>query len=340
MTHSILIVDASPGFAGMLQQALSSVGFQCALAHTGREAFQIASNGSIDLAIIDFHLPDGPAEELVGALKAVHPSTLLLGIPPDNDPDNPLIPMLGMQGAITKPFYLPDLVPFIADLLGADVPPLAEVFPEEPETTEEESIKPPPPKKSTRSIPWLENAGRASAWLERLTSENSVLACLITRGADLHAGAGSLSREKLSLVARRVSEMWAEIPGGVIAQYVRLPPEDEEIFLYSVSLALNFDLTLLFDRKTSLSAARRRAKAFEKALDQPPATGALRKGTGELALTKRRTGELFPPKRRTGELAGTRSRTGELSLNRPKTGELPRPKSVKPFIDPSDDHGS
>jgi CheY-like chemotaxis protein len=340
MTHSILIVDASPGFAGMLQQALSSVGFQCALAHTGREAFQIASGGSIDLAIIDFHLPDGPAEELVGALQAVHPNMLLLGIPPDNDPENPLIPMLGMQGAINKPFYLPDLVPYIGELLGVEVPPLAEVFPEEPETAEEESIKPPPPKKSTRSIPWLENAGRASAWLERLASENSVLACLITRGADLHAGAGSISREKLSLVARRVSEMWAETPGGAIAQYVRLPPEDEEIFLYSVSLALNFDLTLLFDRKTSLSAARRRAKAFEKALDRPPATGTLRKGTGELALTKRRTGELFPPKRRTGELAGTRSRTGELSLNRPKTGELPRPKSVNPFIDPSDDHGS
>jgi CheY-like chemotaxis protein len=336
MTHSILIVDASPGFAGMLQEALSSVGFRCALAHTGREAFQFASGEAIDLAIIDFHLPDGPAEELVRALQAVRPEMLFLGIPPDNDPDNPLIPELGMQGAITKPFYLPDLVPFIADLLGAEVPPLAETFPEEPEPAEEESIKPPPPKKSTRSIPWLENTGRAAAWLERLAAEHSVLACLITRGAELHAGAGSLSREKLSLVARRVSEMWAETPGGAIAQYVRVPPEQEELFLYSVSLALNFDLTLLFDRKMSLSVARRRAKAFIKALDQPPATGALRKTTGELVLTRRKTGELSTPKRKTGELPGTRRRTGDLSLTRRKTGELPR----SPSAAPSDDHDS
>jgi len=330
MNRSILIVDASPGFAGMLQQALSSVGFQCILAHTGREAFQLASGGPVDLAIVDFHLPDGPAEELVRALQGVHPGILLLGIPPDNDPDNPIIPMLGMQGAITKPFYLPDLVPYIAALLGAEVPSLAEVFPEAPETAEQAMIKPPPPKKSTRSVPWLENTGQAGAWLERLSAENSALACLITHGGELHAGAGSLSREKLSLVARRVSQMWAETPGGAIAQYVRLPPENEEIFLYSISLALNYDLTLLFDRKTSLSVARRRAKAFEKALDLPPATGMLRKITGDLAAFRQKTGELLTPRRRTGEILGGKRRTGE----------LPPSKPTDSSAGPSDRHGS
>ncbi|MGD0807553.1 MAG: response regulator [Anaerolineales bacterium] len=330
MSRSILIVDASPGFAGMLQQALSSVGFQCILAHTGREAFQLASGGPVDLAIVDFHLPDGPAEELVRALQGVHPGILLLGIPPDNDPDNPVIPMLGMQGAITKPFYLPDLVPYIAALLGADVSSLAEVFPEEPETAEEATIKPPPPKKSTRSVPWLENAGKAGAWLEWLSAENSALACLITHGGELHAGAGSLSHEKLSLVARRVSQMWAETPGGAIAQYVRLPPENEEVFLYSISLALNYDLTLLFDRKTSLSVARRRAKAFEKALDLPPTTGTVRRITGELAALRHKTGELLTPRRRTGEIHGRKRRTGD----------LPPSKPTDSSAGPSDRHGS
>jgi CheY-like chemotaxis protein len=328
MTRSILIADANPGFAGMLQQALSSVGFQCLLAHTGREAFQLASDGPVDLAIVDFHLPDGPAEELVRALQRVRPGIILLGIPSDNDPDNPVISMLGMQGAITKPFYLPDLVPYIASLLGADVPSLAEVFPEE--TEEEASIKPPPPKKSTRSVPWLENPGRAGAWLERFAAQNSVQACLITHGGELHAVAGSLSREKLSLVARRVSLMWSETPGGAIAQYVRLPPDDEEFFLYSISLALNFDLTLLFDRKTSLSAARRRAKVFEKALDQPPATGTLQKITGELAAFKHRTGELL----------GSRRKTGDLSTGKRRTGELPRSKPDDSSAGPPDDHDS
>jgi CheY-like chemotaxis protein len=330
MSRSILIVDASPGFAGMLQQALSSVGFQCILAHTGREAFQLASDGLVDLAIVDFHLPDGPAEELVRALQGAHPGILLLGIPPDNDPDNPIIPMLGMQGAITKPFYLPDLVPQIAALLGADVPSLSEVFLEEPEIAEGATIKPPPPRKSTRSVPWLENAGRAGAWLVRLSAENSNLACLITHGGEFHAGAGSVSRETLSLIARRVSQMWAETPGGAIAQYVRLPPENEEIFLYSVSLALNYDLTLLFDRKTSLSVARRRAKAFEKALDLPPTTGKVRRITGELAALRHKTGEVLTPRRRTGEIHGGKRRTDDLSPSQPTDSSA----------EPSDRHGS
>ena len=222
-----------------------------------------------------------------------------------------------MHGAITKPFYLPDLVPYIAGMLGAEVPSLAEVFPEQPETLEEVAIKPPPPKKSMRSVAWLENSGKAGAWLERLAGENSVLACLITRGGELHAGAGSLSREKLSLVARRVSEMWADTPGGAIAQYIHLPPEDEEIFLYSISLALNYDLTLLFDRKTSLSVARRRAKVFEKALDLPPATGTLRRITGDLAAIRHKTGELLLPRHKTGELPAGKRRTGELPPHKP-----------------------
>jgi CheY-like chemotaxis protein len=370
MPHSILIVDANPGLASMLQQALSSVGFECTLALTGREAFQVASSKPIDLAIIDFHLPDGPAEDLVRVFQKMRPEMILLGIPPDNDPDNPIVDALGIQGALTKPFYLPDLVPHIAGLLGVEALSLADVNPEEPEESELDILKPPPPKKSTRSVPWLENAGRASAWLEQLAAENSVLACLITRGSELHAGAGSLSHEKLSLLARRVAEIWSVTPGGTVMQFVRIPPENEEVFLYSISIALDFDLTLLFDRKTSLSAARRRAKTFEKALDKPPPTGAFHKTTAELVAARRKTGELGSPKSRTGnlggllrktgellgikprtgDLAGTKRKTGELTGAKPRTGELTKPRSItdelrrarqaNPPADSKDDHDS
>ncbi len=361
MSSSILIVDANPGLATMLQQALSSVGFECTLALTGREAFQIASSKPINLAIVDFHLPDGPAEELIRVFQKIQPEMILLAIPPDNDPDSPIVSALGIQGALTKPFYLPDLVPHIAGLLGVEAPSLAEVNPEEPDESGLDIFKPPTPKKSTRSVPWLENAGKASAWLDRLAAENSVRACLITRGDELHAGAGEFSREKLGLIARRVAEIWAVTPGGTIMQYVRIPPDNEEVFLFSVSIALDYDLTLLFDRKTSLSAARRRAKTFEKALDKPPATGTFRRSTAELVASRRKTGELGIPKprtgdligamRKTGELTGGKPRTGDLSGSKRRTGELPRkPRSItdelrrsrlaNPPPDAHDDHDS
>jgi hypothetical protein len=111
-------------------------------------------------------------------------------------------------------------------------------------------------------------------------------------------------------------------------QYVRIPPEDEEVFLFSVSIALDFDLTLLFDRKTSLSAARRRAKKFELALDRPPATGTFHKTTAELVAARRKTGELGMPKPRTGDLSGAQRRTGELSGTKRETGDLRKPRSI------------
>jgi CheY-like chemotaxis protein len=360
MPHSILIVDANPGLATMLQQALSAVGFDCTLALTGREAFRIASEKPIDLAIIDFRLPDGPAEDLIRVFQKIRPEMILLGIPPDNNADNPIIGTLGLQGALAKPFYLPDLVPHIAGLLGVEAPSLAEINAQEPEESDMDILKPPPPKKSTRSVPWLENPGRASAWLEHLAAENSVMACLITRGAELHAGAGALSHEKLSLLARRVADIWSVTPGGTVMQYVRIPPDDEEIFLYSLSIAMNYDLTLLFDRKTSVSAARRRAKTFEKALDKPPATGTFqktaaelaagRRKTGELGATKPRTGDLGGLLRRTGELLGIKPRTGEIASGKPRTGEITKPRSItdelrsarqaKPRQDSTEDHDS
>jgi CheY-like chemotaxis protein len=322
MPSSILIVDANPGLAIMLQEALSAVGFDCTLAHTGREAFQIASAKPIDLAIVDFQLPDGPAEELIRVFQKLRPEMILLAIPPDNDPQSPIVSSLGIHGALTKPFYLPDLVPYIAGLLGVDALALAQTTLEEPEESELDLLKPPAPKKSTRLVPWLENAGKASAWLDRLASENSVRACLITRGNELHAGAGEFSHDKLTLIARRVAEIWAVTPGGTIMQYVRIPPDNEEVFLFSMSIAQDYDLTLLFDRKTSLSAARRRAKTFEKALDKPPATGTFRRSTAEFAASRRKTGELGMPKPRTGDLIGAMRKTGELSGGKPRTGDL------------------
>jgi DNA-binding response OmpR family regulator len=298
MPRSILIVDASPGFAGMLRQALAAVGFECTLAASGREAAVFASTAHVDLAIIDFHLPDAPAEELIQVMRGLRPHIILLGIPPDNDPDNPIISQLGMQGALTKPFYLPDLVPYIAGLLGVEVTAPTEEIPEEPEE-DSGHLRPPPPKKSTKQIPWLDEARRADAWLEQTSSANPVLACMITRGAELHAAAGGLSREKFALLARKIAELWAGTEGGTILQFIRIPPENTECLVYSVSIALDLDLTLFFDRTTTLSAARRRAQAFQKALGKPPATGSLRplggtgplrKGTGELGRTTRKTG--------------------------------------------------
>jgi hypothetical protein len=85
------------------------------------------------------------------------------------------------------------------------------------------------------------------------------------------------------LLARRVADLWSGTPGGSIVQFIKIPPDDEECLLYSMSIALNLDLTLLLERKTSLTTARRRAQEFQRALGKPPGTGTLKRATGDLA---------------------------------------------------------
>ena len=317
------------GLPGCCSRRSLRWGSNASLAHTGREAFQLASSGPVDLAIVDFHLPDGPAEELVRALQGVRPGIILLGIPPDNDPDNPLIPMLGMQGAITKPFYLPDLVPYIAGLLGADVPSLAEVFPEELETDEEAAIKPPPPKKSTRSVPWLENAGRAGAWLEQIRIGE------FRSGLPDHARRGTARRSRFALTGKTFPRRAARFPDVVRNPRRRHRPicpaasgRTRRFFLYSISLALNFDLTLAV-RPEDL-ALRGPAQGQSVRKSARPAAGH-RNASKNHRRTRRDSGtrraNSWPARRKTGDLPP--GNVGPANCRKPgaQTGELPRSKS-------------
>jgi CheY-like chemotaxis protein/REP element-mobilizing transposase RayT len=268
MPRSILIIDANPGFAGMLDQAFTGAGFSCAPALTAEEAVRIASSQPIDLAIVDFHIPDASVRDLVRALRALQPSAILLGIPLDNNPDNPILDELGMQGGLFKPFYLPSLVPYIATILGETLPP--HVIPHELPAPPPEEIARPTTRRSTRHLPWLNDAGYLAEVLDQTAAENPVVACMVTRGTQLCAWAGSLTREQLSLVARKVADSWADNSGGSLTRYIHVPLTLSDVYLYSTSLTVDLDLSLLFDQKTPLSVTRQRALNFLKALERNP----------------------------------------------------------------------
>jgi CheY-like chemotaxis protein/REP element-mobilizing transposase RayT len=284
MPRSILIVDANPGFAGMLEQAFTGAGFTCAPALTAEEAVRIASSQPIDLAIVDFHVPDASVRDLIRALRALQPSAILLGIPLDNNPDNPLLDELGMQGGLFKPFYLPSLIPYIARILGEEMP--ASVAPDELPPAPPEDLSRPPTHRSTRSFPWLNDPGYLAEVLDQTAAANPVVACMVTRGTQLCAWAGALTRDQLSLVARKVAESWSDSPGGTLARYIHVPLMASDVYLYSTSLSIDLDLTILFDPKTPLSVTRQRALNFLKALERNPESSLLQ---GDSSAGERRS---------------------------------------------------
>ncbi|MCB1606336.1 MAG: response regulator, partial [Xanthomonadales bacterium] len=75
----LLFVDDSQSVRFAYRQMLSSHGFAVDLAGSLSEAYQKASDGDYDLAIIDYYLPDGNGDELCRKLIA-NPSTRNLPI--------------------------------------------------------------------------------------------------------------------------------------------------------------------------------------------------------------------------------------------------------------------
>jgi DNA-binding response OmpR family regulator len=121
-----LIADSNFGFAGMVQQAIVEAGFSCQTAASAREAIQMASTTQVSLAIIDLDMPDAAPSAFVAELRRASPGIILLGIPPDDEAKARELPSLGLQGTLSKPFYMPDFIPQLKTFLSEPPPALKE----------------------------------------------------------------------------------------------------------------------------------------------------------------------------------------------------------------------
>ena len=119
---TILIVDSNPGFALMLKESLEEeAGYQPTVALTGSAALDAASTGSFELAIVDLGIQaqdDLDGEAVARKLREADADLSLILIPLQGDelPDD--LNDLGVQGTLTKPFFLPDLPDLVEAALG------------------------------------------------------------------------------------------------------------------------------------------------------------------------------------------------------------------------------
>ncbi|MGA2821020.1 MAG: transposase [Anaerolineales bacterium] len=277
MASSILVLDPNPGFAGMVQQALQEAGYDCLVALTNQEALRLASTVPIDLAILDLDLQDMPPEEFVRSLRALQPTLALIGIPPDNDPHHPLVETLGLQAATTKPFYMPDFLPLVKQLLeaqtarreGIRVAPLAS-----PSLTEIRAVETPAgaiPKAAEVLPSPLQDPRYAQNLLASLAQTISATGCLLSRSGQVWAAFGDLQPAEVEAAAQAISESWSSRKGGVVVRYLSAPSKEEEYLLYSTSAPAGLHLTLVFDTWQPSARMRAQAKQILVALEGPPA---------------------------------------------------------------------
>lgn len=283
MTIPILVVDANLEFAILIRQALEEGDrFEVSLASSPEEALALARDQDFDLAIIDFALPGVAALSLVEALRALQPGLAIIAIPPGDSPDPVAFRRAGVDGILTKPFYLPNLPDIVGTALSGRLdtgrlrppPPRLEMPLSEPEPQDEPTAAEPSPPEPVALAPgaeppWLSDVGRAARYLTRLTLESSAEAAMLIRGQTLIASAGQLPRAQLLELTSEVAESWAkEGRRGAFARFVRLPGTAQDFMLYATGFAGDLVLSLVFSAETPFGMIRRQAEDLAHALWQ------------------------------------------------------------------------
>jgi CheY-like chemotaxis protein len=253
MTSRILVVDRNRSFAAMLREVLETEGgYNVVATHTGSGALALLSKDSFDLAIIDMDLdPDDLGyQELLASVQQVAPHTRLILIPLLGSSPPSELPGLNIQGVLSKPFFIDDLLPSVGTALAEPV-----------EITTPLVEKEPPSDQHSSQVP--ERLQAALAELSHELNADAILFLSRDRGGDpviaQHSsmnGARLRSLANLCLKMLNASRAAASFFGQPEGNVVHNMFEDEKRRLYMVGLPDGKLLVVSTPASTSLGTIR------------------------------------------------------------------------------------
>lgn len=117
-SYRILLVDDDIASLEVLCEVLTRAGYDAVSAESGYEALKIAREASIDLALLDFNLPDTTGAELLRQIKQFQPEVLAI-IMSANTSQSVKFDVFdaGAYTFISKPIDLPQLLRFVSRAL-------------------------------------------------------------------------------------------------------------------------------------------------------------------------------------------------------------------------------
>lgn len=252
MPYQILIATPHAAFGELLRISLEETGdYRVRLVQTGREVLASLSRLSFDLVMLDADLADVALVELASQVHALRGPRLMV-VPPDNNIKHPMLAEIEIHGFVYRPFYTPDLLESVSELMR----PTA--MPPRPPVAEPEA----PPD-------WLQDAT-----LTEQHVQNALVGCtahlvVITRAGQVLSAFGSLDRPAAQEIA---TILLRSTPSGLkndLARYFRLSNIPVDYILYARSLAGEARLALVFEVSTPLTRIRAQMNTIIKALAQP-----------------------------------------------------------------------
>jgi REP element-mobilizing transposase RayT/CheY-like chemotaxis protein len=290
MAISVLIVSPTIAFGELIRLTLEGEGeFQATRVSTGCEALAHCQSTPFALAILDSDLNDLPLPDLFAAVQKLRPGIRLIVVPPNSDPKSPVVAGLPSHGYLNKPFYLPELISIVTQVLQRQEQQPVSLSESQPATGELAAPTRPIPQKSPApaidgispkrpaSKPlaptapdWLQDVARAAQHLTRLSLETAALAALIIRDGKLWAYAGQLSQPAAQELAETVAHYWKRGNGSDLARFIHLDVTDGDYMLYATAVSGDMALAMVFDVEIPFSKIRSQASHLARSLASPP----------------------------------------------------------------------
>ena len=266
MAVPILVVTPGAGFGELICQVMEETGmYSVWCATTGNEGMEILAAHQPSLCILDADFSEGPLKKYVAAMRKKSPDLLVVLIPPDDD--SVAYQDVGANSALSKPFYLPDLMENVEKTLKQH-----SMWTEAEATAAEEQEIPLETLMETPSEApaWLQDVSVAARYLTRLSLEASSQASLVTKGDSIWAYAGELPQPAVEELAHTIGQYYIHGGGSDLARFIHLDATDGEYMLYATGLGGDFVLALVFGAEMPFSKMRAQANRLAQALATPP----------------------------------------------------------------------
>ncbi|MCX6069634.1 MAG: response regulator [Chloroflexi bacterium] len=255
MALPVLVVDPDPELAALVQQSLEKE-YACrvGLAANSSEALAAARASEYRLAIVDLDMPDLRESDLVRRLRSLQPGMLVLAL--SANPGALTAEPLGIHASLPKPFYLPDLMAKIRQMISA-----LQLSPDEAAAAR---IQGPAHR--------LGSAAEAARLVARGARDSGAYLVLLTRDGRRWVHAGPMPQPHVEQVVARIQEygIRPDTPGAV-ARYVRFSGAVDAFLLYCLSLADDYLLAVLYPARVPFGSVRRQAERLADMLSQPSA---------------------------------------------------------------------
>ena len=259
---SILIVDSNRAFAMMFKEGLEQDGgYRVTVATSGGEALQALVTTRFDMAVVDMGLTDPDGATVARSLRQQQNELRLVLIPLVGEGVPSELADLGIQGALPKPFFLPELPGRISAALAA---PMRSPAPPTDGTPVATDVANSDLTSEQPSPPTITNP-QVIQEMTALAQEVNAEAVILTVGAELVARTGRLSEEEADELAQAVAASWrtstrvAQILGREQLRFEQSVEGGEHLF-YSLAVAKDVILSVALRAGIPLGLVRHRAK--------------------------------------------------------------------------------